>query len=131
MNSETQTAANSARPFLRCEGLVVLAIATWAYAELGSSWWLFALLFFTPDLSFLGYLASPKTGAVIYNLAHTYALSLPLLGAGWLLEVPLLVSLALIWTAHIGFDRMLGYGLKYSDSFHHTHLGWMGKGARE
>ena len=38
-----------------------------------------------------------------------------------------LVSLALIWVAHIGFDRMLGYGLKYPTAFGHTHLGVVGK----
>jgi hypothetical protein len=28
-------------------------------------------------------------------------------------------------------DRMLGYGLKFSDGFQHTHLGWIGKGQQE
>jgi hypothetical protein len=31
--------------------------------------------------------------------------------------------MALIWLAHIGMDRMLGYGLKYSGGFKDTHLG--------
>jgi hypothetical protein len=28
----------------------------------------------------------------------------------------------LIWIAHIGVDRALGYGLKYPSSFKDTHL---------
>ncbi len=34
----------------------------------------------------------------------------------------LFVSLALVWFAHIGFDRMVGYGLKYPTDFFDTHL---------
>jgi hypothetical protein len=35
---------------------------------------------------------------------------------------PALLAVALIWIAHIGFDRLLGYGLKYISDFKHTHL---------
>ncbi|MDU3890869.1 MAG: DUF4260 family protein [Serratia liquefaciens] len=34
---------------------------------------------------------------------------------------------ALIWGAHIGFDRALGYGLKYASGFADTHLGGLGR----
>jgi hypothetical protein len=37
------------------------------------------------------------------------------------------LSLATIWIAHIGFDRALGYGLKYGSGFTHTHLGRIGR----
>ena len=33
----------------------------------------------------------------------------------------------MIWLAHIGIDRALGYGLKYSTGFGFTHLGRIGK----
>ena len=33
------------------------------------------------------------------------------------------LPLALVWIAHIGFDRALGYGLKYPSAFADTHLG--------
>jgi hypothetical protein len=33
----------------------------------------------------------------------------------------------LILFGHSSMDRVLGYGLKYSDSFQHTHLGMLGK----
>ncbi len=39
-----------------------------------------------------------------------------------------LVQLAgIILFAHSSLDRMLGYGLKYEDSFNNTHLGIIGK----
>jgi hypothetical protein len=35
----------------------------------------------------------------------------------------------MIWLAHIGFDRALGYGLKYSSGFDVTQ--WAGSGSSE
>jgi hypothetical protein len=32
------------------------------------------------------------------------------------------VQLGLIWLAHVGADRLLGYGLKYPTGFRDTHL---------
>jgi hypothetical protein len=112
---------------LRLEGLIALAAALTAYWFLDGNWWVFALLLFAPDLSFLGYSAGEKTGAKLYNLAHTYTLPALLGAIGWFGGLPWLVHLALIWLAHIGMDRALGYGLKYPGSFKDTHLGRMGK----
>lgn len=66
-------------------------------------------------------------GALVYNVGHTYVLPVMLGGIGIWLAQPLILSIALIWTAHIGLDRMLGYGLKFPDHFRHTHLGFVGK----
>jgi len=117
------------RLVLRAEGAALLVIATLLYARTGESWWLFALLFLAPDLSFLGYLGGPRLGAVVYNGAHTLIAAAALGLAGLLLPHTLVVALALIWAAHIGFDRMLGYGLKYGAGFGFTHLGRIGRGA--
>lgn len=111
------------RILLRLEGLLVLAGATMAYAWLGASWWMFALLFLIPDLSMLGYLVNRRIGAAIYNAGHSYLLPACLAAFGWLSDLPNLFPIALIWVAHIGFDRAVGYGLKYPDAFKHTHLG--------
>ncbi len=46
---------------------------------------------------------------------------------GIVLAEPLAGSISLIWLAHIGIDRALGYGLKYADGFGFTHLGRIGK----
>lgn len=98
------------------------------YAHTGASWWLFAALWLAPDLSMLGYLASSCWGARIYNAAHSYVLPAALgLTAVWLHAGGMLLPIALIWVNHIGVDRLLGYGLKYSNGFGWTHLGRLGK----
>jgi hypothetical protein len=84
-------------------------------------------LFLVPDLSFAAYLAGPQTGAVIYNTAHSYLLPVALMTVGFALPEPLILSIAMIWLAHIGIDRALGYGLKYEAGFGFTHLGRIGR----
>jgi len=112
---------------LRLEGVAVLAAAVLAYAHAGQSWWLFALLFLAPDLSMLGYLANPRTGAVAYNVVHNYVFPLLFGAFGILAKSNPAFALAAIWAGHIGFDRLLGYGLKYSSGFGDTHLGRIGR----
>jgi hypothetical protein len=107
---------------LRTEEAALLLATLYAYHYFHASWLLFALLFLTPDLSMLGYLLNPRIGAATYNLAHTLTLPLAILFISYLQHWPLAVSLALIWTAHIAFDRLLGYGLKYPTYFKDTHL---------
>jgi len=113
--------------WLRLEGLAVLAAAAVLYAGTGYGWVLFAVLFLAPDLAMLGYLGGPRAGAVAYNLAHTYAAPAVLAGVGWAMGAALPVALALVWAAHIGFDRALGYGLKLPTDFRDTHLGRIGR----
>ena len=112
---------------LRLEGLVLFAAMVLLYAVWGGSWWLFAILFLAPDLSFLAYLSDPKTGAIVYNAAHSYLAPVALMTLGFGLAEPLTLSIAMIWLAHIGIDRALGYGLKYAAGFGVTHLGSIGK----
>ena len=107
---------------LRVEGLVVFLSAVAAYGWLGASWLIFVLLFLAPDLAMLGSLVNARVGSVLYNLVHTYALPLALALFGLFGARPLALTLALIWVAHIGIDRALGYGLKYSTRFGDTHL---------
>jgi hypothetical protein len=107
----------------RLEGLVVLAAASILYGEEGYHWGEFLLLFFVPDLLMVGYFWGTKVGAATYNAGHTYAAPFLLWLLAYFGHVPSLVPLALIWTAHIGFDRLLGYGLKYGAAFKDTHLG--------
>ncbi|WP_083745175.1 DUF4260 domain-containing protein [Variovorax sp. KK3] len=115
------------RLLLRLEGLAVLAAAVAAYQYLGASWGAFAMLFLLPDLSFLGYLAGARIGAVAYNAAHSYIGPVALLALGLVGETPTLIAVALVWSAHIGLDRALGYGLKYGSEFGATHLGRIGR----
>ncbi len=107
---------------LHGEGAAVFIAATLLYAEHGVSWILFAVAFLTPDLAMLGYVAGPRIGAALYNAAHTSALPALLAVFGLMVDNSLTLALALIWLAHIGFDRLLGYGLKYPGGFKQTHL---------
>jgi hypothetical protein len=107
----------------------VLALAVVLYWRGGFSWVLFALLFLVPDVSMLGYLINPKIGAACYNAVHTYVGPFVLALVGLFASFPICVAIALIWVAHIGFDRLLGYGLKYATSFTDTHLGKIGRHA--
>jgi hypothetical protein len=111
---------------LRLEGFAVFAMSMIAYAHTGHSWLLLALLFFSPDLSIIGYLMGSRIGAAIYNLFHSYVGPAALWLAGLALRDQVPTAIALIWFAHIGFDRALGYGLKFITSFKHTHLGPIG-----
>lgn len=112
---------------LRLEGLGLLILATAGFALTDQSWWLYAILFFIPDVSFAAYGAGPKPGAVVYNAFHSTVGPAMLAGIGLLLDSSLLLGIAAIWAAHIGFDRMLGYGLKYASGFSDTHLGRIGR----
>ncbi len=117
------------RTLLRLEGLTLFGGMTLLYAVWGGSWWIYAILFLVPDLSFAAYLAGPRFGAMIYNTAHSYLAPMALMVTGFGINEPLILSIAMIWLAHIGIDRALGFGLKYSTGFGFTHLGRIGKDA--
>jgi hypothetical protein len=125
----TGTVTGGARTLLRLEGLTLFAGMTFVYGFWGGPWWLYFVLFLAPDLSFLAYLAGPKVGAWVYNAAHSTIIPMAMLTVGFGFAPPLTLSLALIWLSHIGFDRALGYGLKYQAGFGFTHLGRIGKDA--
>lgn len=110
----------------RLEGVLLLGAAIWMFADTGETWWLFGLLLLAPDVSMLGYLRGPGLGAVTYNLGHILLGPAVLLAWGLLADSTLLVALGAVWLAHVGMDRAAGYGLKYPDAFHHTHLGMIG-----
>ncbi|HLF01086.1 MAG TPA: DUF4260 domain-containing protein [Anaerolineales bacterium] len=107
---------------LHVEGGVVLATSITLYARSGGNWGLFALLLLAPDLSMLGYLGGKAIGAGAYNFIHTYLPPAALAIYGTLAGYDLAIQMALIWFAHIGADRLLGYGLKYATDFKDTHL---------
>jgi hypothetical protein len=123
----TGAVSGGVRILLRLEGLTLFAGMTLVFWLWGGPWWLYAVLFLAPDLSFLAYLGGPKVGAWVYNAAHTSIIPMAMLTIGFGFAPPLVLSLALIWLSHIGIDRALGYGLKYDAGFGFTHLGRIGK----
>jgi hypothetical protein len=123
-----QTGAVTGTPLmmLRLEGAAALAGASLAYSTIDGRWGVFAMLFLVPDLSMLGYLAGRRVGAACYNAAHSYLGPAILAAIGTAMSVHTPLFAACIWAAHVGFDRLLGYGLKYGTSFGDTHLGHRG-----
>jgi Domain of unknown function (DUF4260) len=109
---------------LRLEGLTALVVECVAYQHFyPSHWGIFALLFLVPDVSLLGYLRSAgKSSAAFYNVAHSDVLPLTMGLLAWTQGSPVACQLALIWLAHISFDRCIGYGLKFSGDFRYTHI---------
>ncbi len=115
------------RNLTRLEELSLGLLAFYLFLRLPIAWWWFFALLLAPDISMLGYAISPKAGAWLYNVVHHRAVSVALYVAGSLLATPWLQAAGLIIFAHSSFDRVLGYGLKYTDSFQHTHLGMIGR----
>jgi hypothetical protein len=107
---------------LRLEGLVLFAAAIALYVREDFSILLLVVLFLAPDLAFVGLAAGPRVGAISYDTAHTYVGPILLASVSLIAEWTVGVELGLIWLAHIGIDRALGYGLRYPDAFRDTHL---------
>ena len=110
------------RLLLRLEGAAVGVAAVAVYFAADHPLWLLLVLALAPDLAMLGYVAGARAGAAAYDAAHTYAVPLALAAVGVVVEADRPVALGLIWAAHIGVDRALGYGLKYPTAFKDTHL---------
>ncbi|AYL99521.1 DUF4260 family protein [Mucilaginibacter celer] len=105
--------------------MTVLGIYGLIYYNLGLSFWIWLLLFFSPDIGMLGYLLNTSVGAFTYNLFHHKGLALLIAATGFFAENHILTAIGILLFAHSAFDRMMGYGLKYADHFKHTHLGWL------
>ncbi len=123
-NSIDRTAQPLTGPglLLRLEGAALLLGAAALYQSQGGNWLAFALLLFVPDLSMLGYLRDPQLGSVTYNAVHAYVLPGLLAALSLAAGFAPGLQISLIWFAHIGMDRTLGFGLKYATEFKDTHL---------
>ncbi len=118
------------KSLLRLEELAMTAAGLYAIAKYGPelSPWVWALLFFAPNLGMLGYLIDTRVGAWLYNIFHHKGIALLVAGIGFCVALPWLIASGFLLFSHASFDRILGYGLKYGDSFKHTHLGWLPNG---
>jgi hypothetical protein len=114
----------SANFFLRLEALIVLSLSCYIYVALEyPSPWLFLIVFLMPDLSVSGYLISQRLGSQLYNASHSYALPLMVAIGSYYFECEMGLIASLAWIAHIGFDRLIGFGLKSDLHFERSHLG--------
>ncbi len=110
---------------LKLDEAGIFLIGVFLFSMLDYSWWLFPVLFLLPDLSMAGYLAGEKAGAFCYNLFHHQATAAAFYITGYFAGLSWLQLAGVILLSHAALDRMMGYGLKYADSFKHTHLGWL------
>lgn len=113
---------------IRIEELFVALLAFYLFLGLDYAWWWFFVLLLAPDISMIGYLVNPQVGAVAYNVVHHKGTAIALFIVGSYLLVPWVQLIGLILLGHSSLDRVLGYGLKYADSFQHAHLGVIGRG---
>lgn len=107
---------------IRLEEVAIFCLSIFLFSLLNYNWWLFPLLLLLPDLAMAGYLADPKTGAVLYNIFHHRGISLAVYIVGALIDQQILQLLGVILFAHSTLDRIFDFGLKYADDFKHTHL---------
>lgn len=112
---------------LKTEELALLLLGLFLVYSGDYSWKWFAICFFLPDVSMLGYILNNKVGAILYNIFHYRLLAIVLYLIGIYLEVNVLSFVGLVLFCHIALDRMLGYGLKLTTGFKDTHLGKIGK----
>jgi hypothetical protein len=114
------------KSLIRVEELAMFLLAVFVFTFTEFAWWWFLLLLLTPDVSMIGYLFNNKIGAVGYNIFHHKATAISIFIAGYIFEIPWVELIGIILFAHSSMDRIFGYGLKFSDSFKHTHLGRIG-----
>ena len=115
------------KTLLKLEEVALFLLCIFFFSHLDFAWWWFPALLLLPDIGMIGYVLNHKVGAFTYNLTHhrliATAVAIYAITSGddyWKL-------FAIILFAHISFDRILGYGLKYNSHFQNTHLGTIGK----
>lgn len=115
------------KAIIKLEEIGVLAVSIFLLYKLNInlSWWLYLLLFLSPDIGMLGYIVNTKIGAFTYNFLHHKAVASILLILGVMESNNYFLLAGLLLLAHSSFDRILGYGLKYTDNFKHTNLGYL------
>jgi hypothetical protein len=112
---------------LRIENATMFLFSIYLFSLLEFEWWWYLVLILTPDIGMLGYIFNPKFGAITYNIFHHKGIALALYLAGIYLNNDLIILTGIILFGHSSLDRIFGYGLKYNDSFIHTHLGMLKK----
>lgn len=103
-----------------------LLLSILLFSKLNFSWWIFPLCILLPDVSMIGYLVNTKVGAFSYNLFHNKFIAIVLIILGFWLNHSIISLAGVIMFGHSALDRTLDYGLKFTNDFKHTHLGWIG-----
>src|SRR5690554_553661 len=115
------------KSIIKLEELAMFILGVFLFSTLDFAWWWFLGLILFPDISMIGYAFGNKTGAYSYNFFHHKAVGIAVYLVGIYLNDSIIQLIGIILFSHSALDRMLGYGLKYTTSFHHTHLGRIGQ----
>ena len=115
------------KSILKLEELAMWIVCLYALYLLDAAWWLYLVMLIGPDISFLGYIAGNKIGAVIYNLFHHKGIAVLFFLAGLIFHNEVAEIIGIVLFGHSSQDRLFGYGLKYFGGFQFTHLGKIGK----
>lgn len=108
---------------LRTEELLMFILSIYLFSLYDFSWWLYPALLLLPDIGMIGYLFNTQTGAITYNLFHHKGIAIVIFLIGAFTAVSWIILSGIILFGHSSMDRFFGFGLKYPDSFKHTHLG--------
>ena len=108
---------------IKLEELMMFLLSVYLFSFLDYAWWLYLMLILAPDIGMLGYLINTSVGATTYNLFHHKGIAIIVGFAGFWWLIPELQLAGIILFSHSSMDCILGYGLKFSDNFKHTHLG--------
>ena len=108
---------------IKLEELLMFLLSIYLFSLLDYAWWLYLALILTPDIGMIGYAINTKIGAFSYNLFHHKGIAILLGFASFWWSIPALQLVGIILFGHASMDRMMGYGLKFQDSFKNTHLG--------
>lgn len=112
---------------LTIENLALFILSIFIFGQTPFDWWWYPTLFLLPDIGMVGYAINPRTGAIVYNIFHHLGTAVLFIVSGWYFQANFLLLGGSVFLGHTALDRIFGYGLKYSDSFHRTHLGYIGK----
>ncbi len=110
---------------IKLEEAAMFGLSIYLFSLLGLPWWWFPLLILVPDIGMIGYVVNSKVGAITYNLTHHRLVAIVVLLVGFYHGSVWVEMAGIVLFGHAAMDRVFGYGLKFSDSFHHTHLGWI------
>src|SRR5690606_36389971 len=114
------------KTILKIEELGQFILGILIFSQLDYAWWWFPALLLLPDIGMLGYLANPKIGAFTYNVFHHKTIAIAIGFLVFYFTNSPLILIGVILFSHAAFDRIFGYGIKYSDNFKNTHLGKIG-----
>ena len=115
------------KSLLKIENAIMFLFSIYLFSLLDFKWWWYLILILVPDIGMLGYIINPKIGAITYNIFHHKGIALAIYLVGIYLSNEFIILTGIILFGHSSMDRIFGYGLKYEDSFIHTHLGMLKK----